>query len=191
LSLPLTVTQPGVSQQVTAAALDRVIAPNTTLVVATGALASNVEGWVDVLSSGALSGFAVFRYAGASEAAVPLQSQIGTSISLPFDNTGGYSTGVAIVNLSGSPASISATVWDENGNQLLVQSVTLTKTDAAGNGHDAFMLPDRMAVTAGKRGIVQFRGNPGTPFVPAGALTGLGLKTDPNGLFTSIPTIVP
>ena len=191
LSLPLTVTQPGVSQQVTAATLDRVIAPNTTLVVATGALASNVEGWADVLSNGALSGFAVFRYAGASEAAVPLQSQIDTSISLPFDNTGGYSTGVAIVNLSGSPANLTAVVWDENGNQLVVQSVALTKTDSAGNGHDSFMLPDRLPVTAGKRGIVQFQGNPGSPFASAGAVTGLGLRAGPDGLFTSIPTIVP
>jgi sugar lactone lactonase YvrE len=191
LSLPLTITQPGVSLQGAAATLYAAIAPNTTLVVATGALASNVEGWADVLSSGALNGFAVFRYRGVAEAAVPLQSQIGTSFSLPFDHTGGYSTGIALVNLANSPANITATIWDENGNQLAVQSVALTKTDASGNGHDAFMLPDRLAVTAGKRGIVQFQGSPGSPFTPVGALTGLGLKADPNGLFTSIPTIVP
>jgi hypothetical protein len=191
LSLPLTVTQQGVTQQVTAATLDRVIAPNTTLVVATGASASALQGWADVLSNGALGGLAVFRYAGASEAAVPLQSQIDSSFSLPFDNTGGYSTGVAIVNLSASQAGIIATVWDENGNQLVVQSVALTKTDSAGGGHDSFMLPDRLAVTAGKRGIVQFQGNRGSPFTPAGALTGLGLRASPDGHFTSIPTMIP
>jgi hypothetical protein len=191
LTLPLTVTQPGFSQQVAASTLDQVIAPNTTLVVATVAAASTVQAWVDVLSSGPLSGFAVFRYAGASEAAVPLQSQTGTSISLPFDNTGGYSTGVALVNLSTSLANITATVWDENGNQVLAQPIVLTKTDGAGSGHDSFMLPDRLAVTAGRRGIVQFQGNPAGPFTPAGALTGLGLRAGPNGVFTSIPTIVP
>src|ERR1019366_7780770 len=153
LSLPLTVTQPGVSQQVTASIVDQVIAPNTTLVVATGALASNVEGWADVLSNGALSGFAVFRYGGTSAASVPLQSQIDVSFSLPFDNTDGYSTGVAIVNLSGSPANLTAVVWDENGT-VVTQSVALTKTDSAGNGHDSFMLPDRLPVTAGKRGQI-------------------------------------
>jgi hypothetical protein len=120
-----------------------------------------------------------------------LQSQIGASISLPFDNTGGYSTGVALVNLSSSQAGITATVWDQYGSQLAVQPVALAKTDPAGNGHDAFMLPDRLAVTAGIRGIVQFQGNPASPFSPAGQLTGLGLRADPNGLFTSIPTIVP
>jgi hypothetical protein len=191
LSLSLTATQPGVSQQVIAATLDSVVPPNTTLAVAIAGPASVVQGWADVLSSGALSGFAVFRDGGASEAAVPLQSQIGPSFRLAFDNTGGYSTGIALVNLSSSPASLTATVWDENGNQLVTQPVTLTKTDSAGNGHDAFMLPSRLAVTAGKKGIVQFQGNPGTPFTSAGALTGLGLKTDPNGLFTATPTIIP
>jgi len=192
LSLSFTVTQPGVTVQTAASTLNEVIAPNTTLVVATGVAGSAVvEGWVDVLGSGALSGFAVFRDGGASEAAVPLETQIGSSVSLPFDNTGGYSTGIAIVNLGNSQAAIVATIWDENGNLLAQQPVTLTKSDANGGGHDSFMLPARLTATAGKRGIVQFQGNPGSPFTPSGALAGLGLKTDPNGLFTSIPVIVP
>jgi hypothetical protein len=137
-----------------------------------------------------VSGFAVFRNGGASEAAVPLQSQIGTSFSLPFDNANGYSTGVALVNLGALPANFTVNVWDQYGN-LTSQPVTLTTNDPSGNGHDSFMLPDRVPITAGIAGIVQFVGNPGSPFTLAGMLTGLGLKTDPNGLFTSLPTIVP
>jgi hypothetical protein len=38
---------------------------------------------------------------------------------------------------------------------------------------------------------VQFQGNPGSPFTPGGQLTGLALRADANGLFTSIPTIEP
>jgi sugar lactone lactonase YvrE len=194
LTLPFTVTLGGASpQQVTAATLNDVIAPNTTLVVATAALASapNVQGWADVLSTGPLSGFAIYAEAGVADAAVPLQSQIAASFSLPFDNTGGYSTGVAIVNLAGAPANLTATVWDQDGNQLLTQSFALTKVDTSGNGHDSFLLPTRLPVTAGKRGIVQFQGNPAVLFGPPGALTGLGLRVDPNNLFTSIPTLLP
>jgi len=196
LSLQVTITQPGSTLQGTEATVNATIAPNTTLVVATGASATDsppVVGWADVLGNGPLSGFAVFRKAGAEEAAVPLQGQIGTSISLPFDNTGGYSTGIALVNLSNAPASVTATVWDENGKQIGTQpiAVAMTQNDADGNGHDSFMLPDRLAVTANIRGVVQFQGNPGTAQVPAGQLTGLGLKADPNGLVTSLPTIVP
>jgi hypothetical protein len=53
------------------------------------------------------------------------------------------------------------------------------------------MLPARLPVTAGIKGIVQFVGNPGTALTPAGQLTGLGLRVDSNNLFTSLPVIVP
>jgi hypothetical protein len=149
-----------------------------------------VEGWADVLGNGSLSGFAVFSN-GTTEAAVPLQTQIGTSFRLAFDNTNGASTGVALVNLAGAPANLTATVWDQNGNQLAALPVALTQNDANGDGHDSFMLPARLAVTAGIRGIVQFQGNPGSPFAPAGQVTGLGLRAEASGLFTSLPTIVP
>ena len=143
-----------------------------------------------MLSNGPLSGYAVFSN-GATEAAVPLQTQIGTTFRVAFDNTNGASTGVALVNLAGGQANLTATVWDEYGTQLATLPVALTLTDANGNGHDSFMLPARLAATAGIRGIVQFAGNPGTASVPAGQVTGLGLRTEANGLFTSIPTIVP
>ena len=190
LTLPLHVTQAGGTQEADAPTLSAAIGPNSTLGVATETLAAETEGWADVLSSGNLSGFAVFSN-GTAEAAVPLQGQIGNSISLPFDNTNGASTGVALVNLAGAPASITATVWDQSGNQIAAGPVTLTQTDANGDGHDSFMLPSRLAVTAGKRGVVQFQGNPGSASVPAGQLTGLGLRAEASGLFTSIPTIVP
>jgi hypothetical protein len=193
LQLPLTVTQPTVTTQLESSSLPtETIAPNTTLVVATQPLASNVEGWVDVLTNGALSGFAVYSN-GSVEASVPLQSLIESSFSLYFDNTNGASTGVAIANLAGAPAAITATVWDRNGNLVTLQpvAVPLTQNDANGNGHDSFMLPGRIAATANIRGIIQFQGNPGSQLVPPGQLTGLGLRTDANNLFTSIPTIVP
>jgi hypothetical protein len=191
LTLPFNITQAGTSSEANASTLNEVIGPNTTLVVATEAQATNVEGWADVLSNGTLSGFAVFQNGAVAEAAATLQTQIGNSISLPFDNTGGYSTGVAIANLAGAQANLTAIVWDQNGNQLASVPVTLTDLDPNGNGHDSFMLPARLPATAGIRGIVQFVGNPGTAQVPAGQLTGLGLRADTNGLFTSIPTIVP
>ena len=143
-----------------------------------------------MLSNGPLSGYAVFSN-GATEAAVPLQTQIGTTFRVAFDNTNGASTGVALVNLAGGQANLTATVWDEYGTQLATLPVALTLTDANGNGHDSFMLPGRIAATANIRGIIQFQGNPGSQLVPPGQLTGLGLRTDANNLFTSIPTIVP
>jgi hypothetical protein len=191
LALAVNVIQPAATQQYNASTLNLAIAPNTTAVVSTEPLAALVEGWADVLTSGALSGFAVFSN-GTTEASVPLQAQIGTTFRLAFDNTNGASTGVALVNLASAPANLTATIWDPYGNQIgQPVAVPLTQNDSNGNGHDSFMLPARLAATAGIRGIVQFAGNPGTAFAAGGQMTGLGLRAEASGLFTSVPTIVP
>jgi hypothetical protein len=196
MNLPVTVTQGAVTSQVAASTLAEVIAPNTTLVVTNLTLANEVEGWVDVQGNGALSGFAFFSN-GTAEASVPLQTQIGNSITLPFDNTGTNSTGIALVNLAGAQAAITATVWDQNGKQLASVPITLSGItgspvlDPGGDGHGSFMLPAGLPVTAGIKGIVQFVGNPATSLFPAGQLAGLGLRADTTGLFTTLQTIVP
>jgi hypothetical protein len=105
LRLPLTVTNGGVSQTVTATILDQVIAPYATLLVDTGAqLASTVTGWADVTSTAALGGYAIFRQTPRtgppSEGTVPLQNQFPATIWLPYDNTNGLVMGMALANLS-------------------------------------------------------------------------------------------
>ena len=184
LSLPLSVTQQGVSQSITTATLDQVINSNATLLVNTASQStSTVTGWVDVLSAGSISGAAIFRYTGggtASEGTAPLQSQTQSTIVYPYDNTLGFSTGVALVNLSTGQASITATIFDGNGSQLGAQTITV-----AGSGHTSFMLPSNLPLTAGKRGIVKFQNASG------GALAGIGLRFSPLGTFTSLPVILP
>jgi hypothetical protein len=182
LSLPLTTTQQGVTQTATAASLNGVINPNTTLTISTGdQIPSTFVGWADVLSSGSVSGFAIFRQTTAngtaSEGTVPLQGQFPSKIVLPYDNTAGFVTGVAISNLSTVSVTVTATIWDQNGFQLSVQSIALP-----GNGHTSFAFPDRLGVTAGKQGIVAFQSS------GSGGLTGLGLRFSPFGTFTSVPT---
>ena len=184
LSLPLSVTLQGVSQSITTATLDQVINSNATLLVNTASQStSTVTGWVDVLSAGSISGAAIFRYTGggtASEGTAPLQSQTQSTIVYPYDNTLGFSTGVALVNLSAGQASITATIFDGNGSQLGVQTIPV-----AGSGHTSFMLPSNLPLTAGKRGIVKFQNASG------GALAGIGLRFSPLGTFTSLPVILP
>jgi hypothetical protein len=183
LSLPLNVTQQGATQSVTAATLDRLINPNTTLTIDAGLqLATTVVGWADVLSTGPVCGFAIFRLTcptcTASEGTVPLQSQFQSTLIVPYDNTANFVTGVALANLSSTQASITATIWDENGNQLGTPTITV-----AGSGHTAFVLSTKFPLTIGNRGIIQFQNPSG------GALDGLGLRFSPYGTFTSVPTI--
>jgi hypothetical protein len=156
--------------------------PNATLLISTGQLASTVVGWADVLSTGSLGGYAIFRQTpqtgSPSEGTVPLQSQFSSTVTLPYDNTAGFVMGVALANLSTSTASVTATMWDDSGSLLGTQIITI-----AGNGHTAFVLPNQLALTTGRRGIVKFQSS------ASGGITGLGLRFSPFGTFTSVPTM--
>ena len=181
MTLPLTTTLQGTSQTITTSSVNVTINPNATLLVSMGnPAASTVTGWADVLSSGSLGGYAIFRSTpptgSPSEGTVPLQSQFPTTITLPYDDTSGFVMGVALANLSTSFAYVTATMWDANGNQLGIQTITI-----AGNGHTSFVLPTQFPQTAGKLGVVQFRA--------AGGIAGLGLRFSPVGTFTSVPTM--
>lgn len=184
LNLPLTAVLRGITQTTTAASFSGVINPNATLFISAGdQIPSTVVGWADVLSSGPVGGFEIFRFTDpngtASEGTVPLQTQFPSRIVVPYDNAAGFSTGLAIANLSMTSVTVTATMWDPDGSQLGVQSITLP-----GSGHTSFFFHQRLAATAGKQGIVIFQSS-GT-----GGLAALALRFAPFGTFTSVPTIL-
>jgi hypothetical protein len=180
LTLPVTTTQQGKSITSTTSSVSATINPKATLLLSMGGSGSTVVGFADVLSSGPLGGFAIFRdtmpNGSTSEGTVPLQSQFPSSTSLAYDDTTGFVMGVALANLSTSPAMVTATIWDDSGNQLGTQYLTIP-----GNGHMSFVLPNQFAQTAERRGIIQFQSS--------GGLAGLGLRFSPIGTFTSVPTM--
>lgn len=180
LTLPVTTTQQGRSATSTTSSINATINSKATLLLSIGGSGSTVVGWADVLSSGPLGGFAIFRQTGStgqsSEGTVPLQTQFPTATMLAYDNTSDFLMGVALANLSASPATVAVTIWDDSGNQLGTQNLPIP-----GNGHTAFVLPHEFAQTAGTRGIIQFQSG--------GGIAGLGLRFSPFGTFTSVPTI--
>jgi choice-of-anchor C domain-containing protein len=182
LWIPVTSIQGVVSQTVTGWSFNTVMNPNTMWLISAGEqMAVTSVGWAEVVSAG-VNGFAIFRQttaSGSSEGTVPLQTQFPSVMLVPFDNTGGFVTGLAVANLSSGGATVSATMWDHNGVLLGSQPVTLP-----GNGHTSFAFPDKLPATAGRRGIVRFENLGG------GGLTGLGLRFSPFGTFTSVPTIM-
>jgi sugar lactone lactonase YvrE len=188
LTIPITVTQQGTAQPIVTSSFNGVMNPNTTLVIDSGsAIPNTLTGWIDVLSSGpanSLAGFAIFRQlsnGSASEGTTPLQTQFESKMDVPFDNTGGFVTAVAVANISPSPATITATVLDVNGNLLGTYSVPL-----GANGHTSFLFPSQFAVTTNQQGIVQFINSAG------GNVAGVGLRASTTtGTFTSVPVILP
>ena len=189
LNLPFTVTQQGTAQQLNNNSFTGVLNANTEIIIDSGAQIANlVTGWVDVLSSGApnaLAGFAIFRTPESTgvtaEGTTPLQTVFESKIDVPYDDTSGYDTAVAIANLASTAATVTATVFDTSGNQLGTYSIQL-----AANGHSSFLFPTQFAVTQGQQGIVQFNNTSG------GNLAGVALRASTGtNSFTSVPVILP
>lgn len=189
LTVPITVTQQGTVQQIGTNSFNGAMNPGTSIIIDSGAGVVNLfSGWVDVLSSGAansLGGFAVFRTTAgngtAQEGTAPLQTQFESKMDLQFDDAGGFLTGVAVVNLTSTATTVTATIMDLNGNQVGTYPLALGPF-----GHTAFELPNNFAVTGNLQGIVQFVNSNG------GNIAGVGLRASTTtGTFTSVPIILP
>ena len=95
-----------------------------------------------------------------------------------FDDTNGLTTGVALSNIAGSTANVTAKIYDDAGTMLQTASINL-----AGQGHTSFMLPDNYPSTANRRGMVEF-------VVPAGGkISAVGLRAKSDGTLTTIPVL--
>jgi hypothetical protein len=184
LTLPLTVTQVGGPQVSNASSISETVAPNATVLIESDSQATvESSGWAEVVSLHPISGYGVFHYTSSagvqSEGTVPLETEFNPSFILPYDGIGGFSTGVALTNLAGAQATVvTARVWTTDGTQLTAKNITLPA-----NGHVAFTLSDTFPGTIANRGIIEF--STGT----AANITGLGLRVNPTGGFTSIPSM--
>jgi virginiamycin B lyase len=185
LAMPLKVSRAGLTEYLPSAPyVDATIQPKASLVLSMGeSMAGLVVGWAEVRSPGPVCGFAIFRTIAAgqaSEGTVPLLTQFPASMVLPFENIDGFVMGVAMANLSAAQTTITATVWDESGNQI--GATTLPPIPA--NGHTSFVLPNEVGFTAARRGIVSFQTS-----APEG-LAGLGLRfMNAQNTFTSVPAM--
>ena len=184
INVPLSITSETGSSPSAGPAVTATIGPKATFVVqTTSATESTATGWAEVQSKIPLSGYAVFRSTQSgqpSEGTATLETNFVAGLSLLYDNTNGFSTGVALANLATETATVSSTFWDQGGNQVGSQTITIPA-----NGHISFALEKSMPVSAGRRGIVRFQSQAG------GSLAGLGLRFSPTGTFTSVPIVVP
>jgi hypothetical protein len=146
------------------------------------------QGWADLDILGTDPDVAVMAIFGTKgipgrpdfEATVTGSSGVDYEGSLPFDNTGGYVTSVAILNPgSYSDSSVPIRILDENGVELRRETITL----AAGR-KQAYAIPERWPETAGKRGAIRFEGSLCSWSV-------LGLRFNPSGAFTTVNLLEP
>ncbi len=115
------------------------------------------------------------------EAVVPLETRNSSSYLLPFDDTNGYSTGIAVSNASAQTANVQVTI--RNGAGVIVRSDALTLQPD--EHYPAFNLTSSYPETVNLVGTIQFT----TP--SAGQISVLGIRVNPQHSFTSIPALVP
>jgi hypothetical protein len=185
LALPLSFPQsPNASGPLMAATLDRTLNPGAELLIqSTGPSNQPTQvGWAQLLANGPIGGFAVFSQAignAVQDAEVPLENRNASGYVVPFDNTNGSATGVALANNSASSAVFTTTIRDDTGTVLLSDMLYL-----GAMGHTSFNLTDRYAsVTAQRRGTMQF-----TSQIP-GQISVLGLRFNATGAFSTIPAL--
>jgi virginiamycin B lyase len=181
LTLPITVTQLGATQARTTNFVSQTLAAHSTMLISAGGQSqSGNSGWADVTSVGELGGYAIFRWTqqsgSFSEGTAPLSGQYSNTLTVPYDNTDVFFTGAALVNLAATAESVTATAWDDRGNQLGTETLTIPE-----NGHVAFLFPSLISLTSGGLGQVQFQSS--------GGLAGLGLRFTTLGTLTSIPVM--
>jgi hypothetical protein len=170
LSLPLLNSAPGDLAGTLAAGA-------TAFVRTSGNSAPLLQGWAEVASTGRIGVLAIFRLATPgkpdSEATV-LGTQSSGNIFLPFDNTQGFVTGVAVSNANPTQSvSVNMIFTSDTG----VQSNAMITLPA--HGHTAFVMPAAYPATAAARGSIRFL--PSSPDIAV-----VGLRFSPNNSFTSL-----
>jgi hypothetical protein len=136
-------------------------------------------GWGEVQTTGAVQVYAVFTNTRTTlEGAVPAAFGDGRLL-MPFDNTGGRTTAVAIATDASTDQTVAVTIRATNG---AVTQGTLGTLPAG--GHTSFLLdPLNRQIwgsTLGQEGLIEFTGS-------VGGLAGIALRYNVSGAFTSAP----
>jgi hypothetical protein len=129
-----------------------------------------------------VNGYGIFRQQVAGrpdfEAVTPFSSMFDDDFILPFDNSGGFTTAMAICNPdSYTSATVTVAFYDQLGNRTYLDQFTLMPLEQA-----AFALPVRWPATANKRGTAVFQ-------VSGWGAPALGLRFNDSGAFTSTHTL--
>lgn len=143
-----------------------------------GAAAVTSQGWAQLQSVAGVTAYAIFtqRVTGLPDQDGTAPAAASTSgVLVPFDNTSGFVTSVAIANPSSASESISVGMQPSVGTSSQQSPITLPA-----QGQMAFALPQQFSPTSGQRGLLEF-------YSASGSLSVLALRFNPTGAFTAAP----
>lgn len=136
------------------------------------------EGWAQLQASPAVVAYAIF-----TQVVPGRQNQDGTApaapaasrILMPFDNTNGFVTTMAIANPNSSSASVTVAMQPGAG-----QPAELTPISLPPNGYMAFTLPQQFPSTSGFNGLLEFSS-------ASASFSIIAIRFNATGAFTTSP----
>jgi hypothetical protein len=136
------------------------------------------QGWAQFQASSGVVCYAIF-----TQRVPGRQDQDGTApavassirILVPFDNTTGFVTSLAIVNPTFTSESVAVSIQTTSG---AISQGSISALPA--QGHLAFAMPQQFPVTTGQRGLAEF-------YSSTGSIAIIALRFNPTGALTTAP----
>lgn len=142
-----------------------------------GTSSTLLQGWAEVATSGQLGVTSIFQFSIGSprdSLGSSIASLSGNSFLMPFDNTQGNVTAVAIANTNPTqPLMVSMNFLTDGGAQSTSSIILPPHT------HQAFVVPSNNPLVAGFRGAIHFS-------APSADIAVMGLEFTAAGAFTSL-----
>jgi hypothetical protein len=137
------------------------------------------QGWAEIASSGRIGVTAIYQFNDGSprdSVGTEIATLSGNSILMPFDNTQGNSTAIAIANTNSTQAITVSMLFETDGGAQSTSSVVLQP-----HTQQTFVTPTLNSAVAGLRGSIKFT-------APAADIAVVGLEFTSTGQFSSLGT---
>lgn len=137
----------------------------------TGTSSTLTQGWGQATASDGVQIYAVFRTTAGGQGTAPAVT-IGNHVLVPYDNTSGNVTSMAVANPTNASETVSVS-FQSAGGAISQASLTFPA-----NGHQAFTFPTQFPGTANGQGLAEF-------YAANGGFSLIGLLFDPVGFSTA------
>jgi hypothetical protein len=153
-------------------------AASTVFLHTPGSATTLSEGWAQVQGGSAIVAYAIFTQTvpgRTNQDGTALAATSTSRVLMPFDNTNGFVTSMAITNPTSTGESITVAVQPLNGSSAQLSPIALPA-----NGYLAFTLPQQFPSTASQNGLLEF-------YTSTGSISLIALRFNPTGGFTASP----
>lgn len=142
-------------------------------------------GWGQMIATGGVSAYAIFTQRIPGRTDQDGTAPAGASAShlvMPFDNTGGFASTIALVNPTATGETVSVNIQMDSG------AISKTSIDIPAQGHAAFPLAQQFPNISGHSGLIEFVGS--SSRASFSTFSVIGLRFNPTGGFTTLPVFL-